>query len=117
LVRARAKEIAITNGRPADQFNEADLEQARQELEVAQRAPSESDEPDDQVALRDGPFNVSEGEMAQAKLPTDEQTLPEDLVAEGVEEAAHDQMVAGNQQSKRRDKHFTDQLPDSESAP
>jgi hypothetical protein len=50
----------------------------------------------------------------RTKSATDEQTLAEDLVTEGVEEAAHEHMVEGNRQSRRRDKHFDDQLPAAE---
>src|SRR5689334_13828044 len=99
LVRARAREIALTNGRLADQFNQADFEQAKLELESAQNAPTDTPEESDEFPLRDGPPNVSSGEMARVKTPTDEQTLPEDLVAEGVEEADHKRMVEGNLES------------------
>lgn len=110
MVERRAREIAVTNGRPGDRFTTADLEQARHELQASQDAPPESLEleaessaPEDQVSL------FSERE-APRKVPSDEQTLPEDLVQEGLDEAAHEQMLAGNQESRRKDKHFDDQL-------
>ena len=58
-------------------------------------------------------MGVSSGRAARTKIATDEEVLPEDLVQEGVEEAAHDRMVAGNKESRRRDKNFEDQLPAS----
>ena len=38
LVRKRAREIAVTNGRRAEEVDQRDLDQARQELEMAQRS-------------------------------------------------------------------------------
>jgi hypothetical protein len=111
LVLHRAREIAITNGRLPEQVNETDLQQARQELEMAENASPDAQE-EENLVPREGPFGVSSGTAARKKLPTDEQTFPEDLVQEGVEEAAHERMMAGNEESRRRDKNFEDQLPE-----
>ncbi len=115
LVRKRAREIAVTNGRRAEEVDQRDLDQARQELEMAQNALPNSVEEEEEEAFtpREGPMGVSSGRAARTKIATDEEVLPEDLVQEGVEEAAHDRMVAGNEESRRRDKNFEDQLPAS----
>src|ERR1041385_8037018 len=39
MVRQRAAEIAMTNGRSEDQFTQADLDQAQRELEDGQNTP------------------------------------------------------------------------------
>jgi hypothetical protein len=113
LVRARAREIALTNGRRADDFTEADLQQARAELEGAQNAPDRADQ-DNAYVPRDEPPDVSRGKVARTKRPADEQAYPDQLVHEGTGEAAHDQMRAGNAESRRRDANFEDQLPEKE---
>src|SRR5687767_5454977 len=88
LVLKRAKEIAVTNGRRAQQVNASDLGQARLELEGAQNAPRTSvEEEEEDFTPREGPMGISSGRAARTKLPTDEQAVPEDLVAEGLEEA------------------------------
>ena len=109
LVRQRAGEIAVTNGRLPGEANKADMEQARAELEAAQNAPADSEQ-EDAFIVRDGP-PASQGQSVPTRLPTDEETLPEDLVAEGVNEADHEQMLAGNDESRRRDLDYEDQLP------
>ncbi len=113
LVEQRAREIAVTNGRTAEQVTEADREQARLELEGAQNGPPLQDEEARAFVPRDMPPEVSPGQVARTRQPTDEQSLPDQLVEEGVEEAAHDRMVEGNRTSRRRDKRFEDQLPDN----
>jgi len=110
MVRQRAREIAITIGRSPNEVTEADLNQARAALEAVQNAPSDEAEQSAAV-VRDGPPG-SPGRSAPTKLPTDEQTVAEDLVAEGLDEAAHEQMVAGNQSSRNKDRNLEDQLPD-----
>jgi len=115
MVRERAAEIAITNGRRPEQLTQADIDQARLELENAQNAPPpDAEEEEEALVPREGPMGVSSGHAARTKLATDEQALPEDLVAEGVEEATHERMVEGNKESRRRDERFEDQLPSSE---
>src|SRR5512132_1246012 len=75
-VRRRAKEIAITNGRPGAQFNQADLAQARLELQDAQNAPV--DDAEDSAAEfvpRGAPMEASPGRAARTKVATDEQAF------------------------------------------
>jgi hypothetical protein len=112
LVNSRAREIAITNGRRGDQITTADLDQARQELR-ARNAPLDpaDDHSEEELASREGLMGVSTGRSARIRPARDEQTQAEDLVAEGLEEAAHEQMVEGNRISRQRDQAFDDQLP------
>lgn len=112
MVRARAREIAVTQGRRADEANEADFEQSREELMSAQNAPRDiTAEDEEQSSPWEGTASVSSGRTAIVKQPADEQALPQDLVEEGLEEAAHDQMLEGNKESRRRDENLEDQLP------
>ncbi|MHC1763038.1 MAG: hypothetical protein AB9869_01845 [Verrucomicrobiia bacterium] len=113
VLRRRAIEITVTNGRRPDQVSEADFEQAREEFRAAQNAPVTSPDEEEQepTMSRDALLGVSSGRAARVRQATDEQALPEVLVQEGLEEAAHDQMVEGNKQSRTRDKSYDDQLP------
>jgi hypothetical protein len=104
MVEQRAREIALINGRPAGDFNEADLEEARAEL-TGDFAIAEQREEEPGIAaatLRDVVPGTS-GHKIAPKLPSDEQRVPEQLVQEGVEEAEHHQMLAGS----TRDTHQT----------
>lgn len=113
MLRRRAIEIALTNGRRSDQVSETDFEQAREEFFAGQNAPANAagEEEQEHVNSRDALLGVSPGRAARVKQATDEQTLPADLVEEGLEEAVHDQMVEGNKRSRRRDNSYDDQLP------
>ena len=102
MVRKRAKELALINGR--QQVLDSDFEQAKRELTreehltpeptAAEKLPEESRwEPVGESVAKEGP-----------KVPApDEQTFAERLVEEGVEDAEHDQMTRATRQSLRRD--------------
>src|SRR5687768_6773180 len=97
MVEQRAKEIALINGRVAEDFNEADLEEARAEMtgDFA-LADQREEEPGAAAAtLRDVVPGTS-GHKIAPKLPSDEQRVTEQLVQEGVDEAEHHQMLAGS---------------------
>ena len=112
----RAREIAITNGRLPEQVTAGDIADARQEILGAQNGPTDDGELDanETTPLNDAAVGESWGHKALTKLPADEQTSPADLVREGVEEAAHEQLLEGNKQSRKRDEAFEDQLPSTE---
>jgi hypothetical protein len=110
-VQKRAREIAITNGRRPGEVNESDVQQARQELRAAQNAPPRPGQDPAELVSSDDPLDVPSGREAPTRVATDEQTLPERLVAEGVDEAVHEQMVEGNRRSRRQDATYSDQLP------
>jgi hypothetical protein len=97
MVEQRAREIALINGRPAEEFNEADLEEARAELTGDFATNEQREEEPGMVAatLRDVVPGTS-GHRVAPKLPSDEQRMAEQLVQEGVEEAEHHQMLAGS---------------------
>jgi hypothetical protein len=100
-VAERAREIAVTNGRLPEQFTEADWEQARRELTgVRSRA---NDEVDVDAASAWDPAPGTGGHALDVRNPSDEQTVAEELVQEGVEEANHEQMVEGNRASREKD--------------
>ena len=97
MVEQRAREIALINGRTAEEFNEADLEEARAELTGDAAIEEQREEEPGQGAgtLRDiNPGTV--GHKTAPKLPSDDQRVAEQLVQEGVDEAEHHSMLAGS---------------------
>jgi hypothetical protein len=98
MVRERAVELAIINGRPASEVSTADWEQAKREMtggsdtdpnDVILESAPESDRWD--------PVHGSTGHKARESGSDDEdddgRTDSARLVEEGVAEAEHDQMV------------------------
>ena len=97
MVDQRAREIALINGRSAENFTEADLEEAQRELtgDFAVNEQREEEPGLTSAALSD--VNPgSSGHKIAPKLPSDEQRVAEQLVQEGVDEAEHHQMLAGS---------------------
>lgn len=104
MVRKRAREIAITNGRAPGEVLDSDFDQARRELTTLE------DEPRSEEILeslpeseRWDPVPGSFGHAAPKTQLDDEQNETERLVEEGMEDAEHDQMVKGSIQEARRD--------------
>jgi len=100
MVRARAREIALINGRPPDHLSPADLSQAKRELMGQNYVES----PEEQLPTweRWDPVPGSAGHQAESVAAHDEQTDAAKLVEEGVAEAEHEQMVEGTRESLRR---------------
>jgi hypothetical protein len=91
-VEKRAREIALIAERDPDEFTDADWEQARRELLGNQPAgaPEETNENAEVVEE----WNVVASSTGhRAPRIEDEENLGEKLVTDGIEEAAHDQMV------------------------
>jgi len=91
-VEKRAREIALIAERDPDEFTDADWDQARRELLGAHvsNAPEETDE-NAEVVEEWNVVAASGGH--RAPRVEDDENLGEQLVSDGIEEAAHDQMV------------------------
>jgi hypothetical protein len=103
MVRQRAREIAVINGREDNNVLDGDVEQARRELQGRERqsgANAAESVPEDQ---RWAPVPESVGRKAPTIPAPDEQTVAEKLVEEGVADAEHDQMIRATRDSLRRD--------------
>ena len=103
LVEKRAREIALIAERNPDEFTDADWHQAREELLGAQvnTAPEETEENAEVVEE----WNVvasSQGHRAP-RVEEDEHNLGEQLVADGIEDAAHDQMLIARQEEREQE--------------
>jgi len=104
MVRQRAAELALINGRRAGQVLDSGLDEARRALTgqsglvptptAAEQLPEE-----DREAVPE-----SVGHKTPTVKPTDEQTFAEQLVEEGVEDAEQDQMVQGTRECQRKDR-------------
>jgi hypothetical protein len=91
-VERRAREIAMIAERDPEEFTDADWDQARRELLGADAhiAPEETEENAEVV----GEWNVVASSMGhRAPRVEEDENLGEQLVADGVEEAVHDQML------------------------
>ncbi len=94
LVEKRAREIAMIDERNPDEFTEADWNQAKKELlgEEAEYPPEVSEKIGEEVSERDDIAGAS-GHRAPRNGFDEEETLGEELVSDGIREAAHDQML------------------------
>ena len=91
-VEKRAREIAMIAERDPDEFTDADWDQARRELlgTETHNAPEETEENAEVVEE----WNVVASSTGhRAPRVEDEENLGEQLVTDGIEEAAHDQML------------------------
>jgi hypothetical protein len=103
MVKQRAKEIAVINGRNGNDYTQDEFEQARRELvglPATEATELEGQAPDTGEWLGEA---GDRGQKAPVRPAKDEQTFAEDLVKEGVEEATHDTMLAGSERSARKD--------------
>jgi hypothetical protein len=92
-VEKRAREIAMINERDADSFTDTDWEQARQEL-LGATMPAPPEETKETANLQDEWEVVANDSGHRApRAGEDDESLGEQLVSGGVEEASHDQMV------------------------
>jgi len=102
MVRKRARELADISGRTEGKVLDSDVKEARRELTgkeglvprrtPAERLPEES---------RWKTVAESVGRRGPKVPPPDEQTVAEELVEEGVEEAEHDLMVRAVRKQRR----------------
>jgi hypothetical protein len=101
-IERRARELALIRSGSED-YEESDLEAAAQEL-LGHRAPastSEDAEAEDALSRDPSEPRVRRGhEVTSSTAEPEENTEPERLAIQGVEEAQHDQMV---QARRRRD--------------
>ncbi|HEY1769559.1 MAG TPA: hypothetical protein VGG02_04810 [Chthoniobacterales bacterium] len=108
LVEKRAREIAMIDERNPDEFTDTDWEQAKNELTGVEpdHAPEADDEIADEISERDDVPGAT-GQRAPKNGFDADENVGEELVADGIDEAAHDQMVEARREEldeERRDK-------------
>jgi hypothetical protein len=104
MVLARARELAIINGRSPHKVLDTDLEQARRELTgEGDKDPEEATIESLPESERWDPVPGSSGQQVPTVPLVDESVENEKLVQEGVDEAEHDQMLQGSEEAAKRD--------------
>ena len=104
MIRQRARELALINGRPHHVLD-SDLDQARRELTGEERLIPEESAAEllpEENRWEEVPESV--GTKAPTVPPPDEQTFAETLVEEGVEDAEQDQMVRATREGLKRER-------------
>jgi hypothetical protein len=107
-VEKRAREIAMIDERDPEEFTDADWDQARRELlgEIIPAPPEETDESANlesewQVLPKDTGHRVPRPGVEE------EETVGEHCVTDGVEEAAHDQMLEARKEELEQEGGIT----------
>jgi len=102
-IEKRAREIALIAEREPDEFSDADWDQARRELlgSLDNTAPEETEENAEVVEE----WNVVASSAGhRAPRIEDDENLGEQLVADGVEEAVHDQMLEARKEELQQER-------------
>ena len=102
-VRKRALELARIEGR--DDFNEEDWKRAKLELHGGHMAASSDTEEDEMIASSSGRDMMagSIGHHVENRMPENTENLGEELVAEGLDEAAHEQMLEASRREEKEE--------------
>ena len=102
MIEQRARELALIAGRPAREYTEEDFRQAGREM---MQAPEPDDEEMQETAL---PFEPGSGEVLGGRRrqaanfgSDDENTIGEELIREGLDEALHDEMLEARKKDVR----------------
>jgi len=108
MVEKRAVELALINGRTADQVSETDYEQAKRELTGGPEAdPNDTALESAPESERWDPVGGSSGHQVPKSGDESEddegRSIGEQLVEEGVSEAEHDQMLKAARESEKQD--------------
>ncbi|HEY5892549.1 MAG TPA: hypothetical protein VIT91_04890 [Chthoniobacterales bacterium] len=110
MVRQRAVELALINGRSAQEASKSDLEQAKRELtDKLDIDPAEAALESAPESGRRDPVPPSTGQIVSGESIGDEdaegRTVSEKLIEAGVREAEHDQMLQANR-AKREEEEW-----------
>ena len=106
-VERRAREIALIAERDPSEFTDADWEQARRELlgPSEHSAPEETEQNAELVEEWD--MVASSSGHRAPRTGVEEESLGEQLVTDGIDEAAHDQMVEARKEELEQEGGIT----------
>ena len=108
-VEARAREIAMIDERNPDEFTDADWDQARREL-LGNVMPSPPEE-DEKSSRMEEEWEVTPDDhgrrVPRPGVDENEETLGQHLVADGLEEANHDQMLEARKEELEQEGGIT----------
>jgi hypothetical protein len=103
-VEKRAREIAMIDERDPNQFTEADWRQARRELMGAENHSPPEETPDNANLIEEWSVIASStGHRAPRPGIDEEETVGEHCVIDGLEEAAHDQMLEARREELQQE--------------
>ncbi len=101
-VRKRAQELAIINGR--EQYNEDDWRDAKRELHGGHELNDTNGEFDIAALVSEHDMiTTSIGHHTENLVPEDSTNVAEELIAEGMDEAVHEQMLASRREEAQGD--------------
>jgi hypothetical protein len=108
-IEKRAREIAMIEGRDANNFTDTDWDQARLELQGASHPipQEETKENAELVTEWQVTTNDTGHRVPRPGLEEDDETLGEQLVEGGIEEAAHDQMLEARKEEHEQEGGIT----------
>ncbi len=108
-IERRAREIAMIDERNPDEFTDADWNQAREELMGAENHEPPEETPDNAEVTEEWEVVAgSKGHRApRPGTEEDEETVGENLVTDGLEEAAHDQMLEARREELEQEGGIT----------
>src|SRR5436309_2137803 len=97
MVRTRAQELARINGR--EQFNDEDWRDAKRELHGGHQTNDTNGNMDMIAAISEHDMIVSSmGHHVENMGLDDQDSMVEELIAEGMDEAVHEQMLASRKE-------------------
>jgi len=108
-IERRAREIALIDERDPNEFTDTDWNQARRELlGETETAPPEED---DKTVKMEEEWEVTPDDhghrVPRPGVEENEESLGEHLVADGLEEAAHDQMLEARREELEQEGGIT----------
>jgi len=109
-IERRAREIAMIDEREADNFTDADWKQAREELlgELDETQPPEEDDKNIKLEYEWEVTPDNRGRRVERPgVEEDEETVGQNLVSDGREEAAHDQMLEARREELEQEGGIT----------
>lgn len=98
MVRKRAQELATINGHA--EFTEEDWRDAKRELHGGHELSDTNGEMEMSAMVSEHDMVMgSVGHRAETFVPEDNENLVEELIAEGMDEAVHEQMLAARREA------------------
>jgi hypothetical protein len=99
-VRQRARELARINGR--EQFSDEDWREAKRELHGGHESNDTNGEMNMSAAVSEHDMVASSlGHHVENLVPDDQGNVAEELIAEGMDEAVHEQMLAASREAEK----------------
>jgi hypothetical protein len=108
-IERRAREIAMIDERDADDFTDADWSQAREELMGTENNDPPEETPDNSKVTEEWEVTPDDRgrRVPRSGIEDEEETVGEQLVSDGREEAAHDQMLEARKEELEQEGGIT----------